>query len=103
MKLALIALTFLLAEAAWAESAGVTQEARKFSEPEVAIRQGQSVTFTNRDPFTHNVFSKTPGMAFDLRTQKPGASSEVKFENVGEADVQCAIHPQMRMKVKVTR
>jgi plastocyanin len=40
-------------------------------------------------------------MEFDLRTQKVGESSEVKFDKVGESDVQCAIHPQMKMKVKV--
>jgi plastocyanin len=102
MKLAVIALTFLLTPAAWAQDVEVIQEGRKFSEPAVTIPQGGSVTFTNHDPFTHNVFSKTPGMSFDLRTQKPGSSSKVTFDNVGEAEVQCAIHPQMRMKVIVT-
>jgi plastocyanin len=111
MKLALIALAVLLTapawapagSPAWAQGVEVIQEGRKFSESEVTIRQGESVTFTNHDSFTHNVYSKTPGMAFDLRTQKPGTSNEIKFDNAGEADVQCAIHPQMRMKVKVTK
>ncbi len=61
----------------------------------------QGAVVTNHDPFAHNVFSQTPGMSFDLRTQKPGHSSEVQFDNVGVADVQCAIHPQMRMRVRV--
>jgi plastocyanin len=82
---------------------GVTvfQEDKKFSEAEVTVKRGQTITFTNKDPVTHNVYSKTPSMGFDLRIQKPGQSSEVQFDTVGEADVLCAIHPQMKMKVKV--
>jgi plastocyanin len=87
--------------AAWADGVTIYQEGKKFSEDEVTIKRGQSVTFSNKDPVTHNVYSSTPGMAFDLRTQRAGESSEVKFDNVGEADVRCAIHPQMKMKVKV--
>src|SRR5579859_2943370 len=98
-----LALGLLAASAAAAHAGDVTvfQEGRKFSETEVTIKPGDTITFTNKDPFTHNVFSKTPGMAFDLRTQHPGESTSIKFDNAGEADVQCAIHPQMKMKVKV--
>jgi plastocyanin len=94
--------TALTAAIAHAEGATVYQEDKKFSEPEVTIKTGQSVVFANKDPFTHNVYSKTPGMSFDLRTQKSGESSEVKFDHAGESEVQCAIHPQMKMKIKVT-
>lgn len=79
----------------------IFQENKKFAQEEVTIKAGQTVTFANKDPFTHNVFSSTPGMSFELKTQKPGESSDVKFSKAGEADVRCAIHPQMRMKVKV--
>ena len=95
------ALAFVAA-AAHAEGVTVAQEGKKFSEAEVTVKQGQTVTYANKDTVTHNVYSKTPGMAFDLRTQKVGESSEIKFDTVGEADVNCAIHPQMKMKVKVT-
>jgi len=88
---------------AWAQGATVNQQDKKFSESEVSIKVGQTVTFANKDLVTHNVYSKTPGLAFDLKTQKAGESSVIKFDNEGEADVQCAIHPQMKMKVKVSR
>jgi plastocyanin len=103
MQKSLLAALILVGTAplALAENVTVFQEGKKFSAPEVAIKKGDSVTFSNKDAFTHNVFSTTPSMAFDLRTQKAGESSEVKFDNAGEADVQCAIHPQMKMKVKV--
>jgi plastocyanin len=82
-------------------SVTVFQDDRKFSEADVTISAGQSVTFINRDNVAHNVYSKSPGMGFDLRIQKPGGSSAVAFAHAGEADVMCAIHPQMRMKVIV--
>jgi len=84
-----------------AGSVTVFQEDRKFSEAGVTISAGQSVTFINRDNVAHNVYSKSPGMGFDLRIQKPGGASAVAFAHAGEADVMCAIHPQMRMKVIV--
>jgi plastocyanin len=100
---ALIAVAALLGAAeSYAEGVTVYQEDKKFSDAEVTIKAGQSVIFANKDPITHNVYSKTPGMSFDLKTQKPGESSEIKFDHAGESDVQCAIHPQMKMKIKVT-
>jgi plastocyanin len=84
-----------------ADDVTVYQEGKKFSESEVTVKVGDTVTFTNRDPVTHNVFSNTPGMSFDLKTQKPGASTTITFDHGGVAEVRCAIHPQMVMQVKV--
>jgi plastocyanin len=97
-----LVVAFAAGAAAAADGVTVFQEGRKFSEPEVTLKRGASVTFTNKDAFTHNVYSTTPGMAFDLKTQKPGQSTEVTFDKAGVADVLCAIHPQMKMKVVVT-
>src|SRR5438552_836757 len=90
MRTSLFAVLVLLGSTtvALADSVTVFQEGKKFSNAEVTVKKGDSVTFSNKDPYTHNVFSPTPGMAFDLRTQKHGESSEVKFDNVGDADVQ---------------
>jgi plastocyanin len=90
-----------IASSARAENVTVFQDGKKFSEAEVSIKVGDSVIYTNKDPITHNVYSRSPGLAFDLKTQKAGESTAIKFDNAGEADVQCAIHPQMKMKVKV--
>jgi plastocyanin len=95
----------LLAGAVTARATGqsvtVLQEGKKFSDPEISVKAGGTVTFENKDPVTHNVYSNTPGLAFDLRQQKPGESSTVNFDHAGVAEVQCAIHPQMKMKVHV--
>jgi plastocyanin len=86
-----------------AHAADVTvyQEGKNFSETAVTIKPGDTVTFTNKDPVTHNVYSDTPGMAFDLKQQKPGASTTITFDHAGKATVQCAIHPLMKMQVDV--
>ena len=89
------------ASIAYAATNPVYQEDKKFSADEVTISKGDSVAFTNKDEFTHNVYSTTPNMSFELKTQKPGETSEVKFERAGGAEVRCAIHPQMKMRVKV--
>ena len=96
-----IVLATLAALPARAATVEVEQKDKKFSVATITINKGDTVTFHNNDPYTHNVFSATPGMAFELKTQKAGQSSDVKFDNAGEADVQCAIHPQMKMKVVV--
>jgi plastocyanin len=86
---------------AHADDLTVYQEGKKFSETEVTVKAGETVTFTNKDPVTHNVYSDTSGMSFDLKTQKPGTSTTITFDHAGLAMVHCAIHPQMEMKVNV--
>ena len=79
----------------------VGQSNKKFDPDTLMVKKGQTVTFENHDPFSHNVYSTTPGLAFDLRTQSPGKSSDVTFDKSGEVQVQCAIHPTMKMTIKV--
>lgn len=83
-------------------AAELVQKNKRFSADTVTLKKGESITFTNQDPFTHNVYSQSPGMEFDIQTQAPGQSSTIKFDTAGEADVRCAIHPSMKMKVTVT-
>jgi plastocyanin len=86
-----------------ADTIVIEQSGKKFSQTEVTIKKGDSITFANKDPITHNVYSLSPGNTFDVKTQKAGESSDVKFDSVGDADVQCAIHPSMKLNVHVTK
>jgi hypothetical protein len=52
---------------------------------------------------THNVFSVTPGLAFDIRRQAPGGVSQVTFDKEGVAEVRCSIHPKMKLMVTVKK
>jgi plastocyanin len=93
----------LLAVPALAEEHLITQKDRAFSQTEISIKPGESIVFKNADNVTHNVFSVSPGMEFDIRRQAPGASSTVVFSKEGVAEVRCSIHPKMKLIVTVRK
>ena len=88
--------------AALADDALVHQKGRAFTVSEVTIKKGATLTFVNDDTVPHNVISVTPGSEFNLGSQKPGASTPVTFDQIGDVMVVCAIHPRMKLTVKVT-
>jgi plastocyanin len=81
----------------------IGQKDRAFSRTEITIKPGDSIVFKNLDDVTHNVFSITPGMEFDIRRQAPGGSSKVPFNKEGVAEVRCSIHPKMKLLVTVRK
>ena len=81
----------------------IGQKNRAFSATELTIRPGDTITFKNLDEVTHNVFSATPQMEFDIRRQAPGGASTVTLENAGVAEVRCSIHPKMKLMVTVKK
>ena len=81
----------------------IIQTNKTFSQADITIKAGESILFVNADEVTHNVYSVTPGMTFDLQRQAPGASSSMKFSKPGTAQVQCAIHPKMKLTVHVQK
>src|SRR5580658_72517 len=86
-----------------AEDHLITQKDRAFSEAEISIKRGDSIVFKNADEVTHNVFSVSPGMEFDIRRQAPGGSSKIVFSKEGVAEVRCSIHPKMKLIVTVEK
>lgn len=98
---ALASLVLLGGISATAAEHVVDQKDRAFSQTEITIKAGDKITFKNSDDVTHNVFSMTPGMEFDLRRQAPGASSTVPFDKAGVSEVRCSIHPKMKLIVTV--
>jgi plastocyanin len=79
----------------------ILQKGKVFSETEVVIAKGDTITFVNNDTVTHNVMSKSPGNEFNIGAQSPGTSAPVTFDAIGTATIICAIHPQMRMNVQI--
>lgn len=65
------------------------------------VTQGSKVEFPNQDPFSHNIFSTTPGTTFDLGLYPSGRSRDATFRRVGEFPVYCNIHPRMTAYVVV--
>ncbi len=88
---------------AGAQAQVVDQKDKSFSQSQLKIKVGDSVKFTNSDPFFHNVFSLSDAKTFDLGSYPQGQSRVVKFDKAGEVDVECAIHPSMKLKIIVTK
>jgi plastocyanin len=80
----------------------ISQKGRMFSSENVTIKKGETLTFLNDDSVPHNILSTSKGNEFNLGSQPPGGSTDVTFKETGDVLVICAIHPRMKMMVKVT-
>lgn len=99
----LIPVVFLgLSVGALAANLTISQKGRTFSSETVALKKGGTLTFMNDDSIPHNIMSTSGGNEFNLGSQPPGASTDVTFKEAGEVLVICAIHPRMKMTVKVS-
>lgn len=78
----------------------IRQKNKAFSVRQITIKVGDRITFVNDDSVNHNVFSDTKGAEIDI-LQKAGRSDTVRFLYPGTVEVECAIHPEMRLEVRV--
>src|SRR5215218_3139245 len=103
-KLASLTIVVLsgLTVGALAANLTITQKGRLFSSESVTIKKGDALTFLNDDSVPHNIVSTSKGNEFNLGSQPPGTSTDVTFKEAGDVQVFCAIHPRMKMMVKVT-
>lgn len=92
---------FFFSSAAIAQVAEIGQRDKQFTEKEITISKGDVVRFTNEDPFFHNVFSLSDAALFDLGSFPQGEHRDVTFEEAGTVEVECAIHPTMKMTINV--
>ena len=79
----------------------VGQKNKQFTVKHLKIKVGDTVSFPNYDPFFHNVYSLSPAKTFDLGSYPQGESKSVTFDKPGTVEVNCAIHPDMRMTIGV--
>ena len=81
----------------------ITQKDKKFSQSTLTVNVGDSVNFKNEDPFTHNIFSLSDTKTFDLGSYPQGQSKKVTFDKPGIVEVECAIHPDMKLTIEVKK
>jgi plastocyanin len=81
----------------------VSQSAKAFSATSLTAKVGDSISFRNQDPFVHNIFSLSDVQSFDLGTFAKGEARQVKLEKPGRIEVECAVHPEMKLVVEVTK
>jgi len=100
-KLVTLAIICGLSTAAFAANEVIHQRGRLFSMENASVKKGEALTFLNDDSVPHNIMSATKPSEFNLGSQAPGSSTEVTFKEAGDVAVICAIHPRMKMTVKV--
>lgn len=82
-------------------AATIEQRNHKFIPDLVAITKDEKVAFPNKDPITHNVFSKSPPKEFDLGEFKGNDNKDMIFGKLGVVDVYCNIHSEMAATILV--
>ena len=91
-----------LAGAAQAAETVVDQKGLKFVPDAVTINAGDTIRFTNSDPFTHDVtVVSADGSSSDKGLQQHGKENKVVFTNPGKYSIICKMHPNMKATVVV--
>lgn len=70
----------------------------------IKVKVGDSIQFVNRDEVNHNVSGWLNGTnLFDVKIQPPGPANDrtIELKKKGDFVIQCAIHPKMKIKLKV--
>ena len=98
VALMLIAVT---ASAGHAADYFVTQKNNHFNTMALKIKVGDTVHFKNEDAHYHNVFSLTDGHSFDLGSYGQNQVKKRTFDKAGKVEIECAIHPAMKLIIDV--
>ncbi|KKB81212.1 hypothetical protein VW35_03510 [Devosia soli] len=96
---ALVALGGCVAFAA--ETVTVVQKDRRFSSDSVTIAAGDTIHFTNDDPFIHQLYTESDAFSFATPELATGVPTDVTFPVAGTYQVLCKIHPRMNLTVNV--
>ena len=73
----------------------IEQVGKRFVPAWAVVQRGTVITFPNRDNIYHNVFSLSSGNSFDLGLYSAGEAKTHTFNEPGEVEIYCNIHPQM--------
>ena len=79
----------------------VAQKDKQFAPNDLTVKVGETATFSNDDPYFHNVFSMSEAKTFDLGNFPSGEVRSVTFDQPGTVDVEGTIHPLMNMTITV--
>ena len=83
-------------------AATISQKGRAFTPGEVTIPRGETVQILNDDgDLRHHVYVDSEKFAFDSGDQEPGSKTSIAFPIAGNFEVLCAIHPKMKLVVRV--
>jgi plastocyanin len=81
----------------------ILQKDKQFSIKKLTVKVGDTVSFKNEDPFSHNVFSLSDVKTFDLGSYPQGQMKKVLMDKPGLVEVECATHPDMKVDIEVQK
>src|SRR6266478_2391095 len=87
------------AAVAWAATSAVNIQNSAFAPASVTVRVGDTVTWTNRDAFSHTSTSDTA--AWDTGVIAAGTSHSFTFTGAGTYAYHCSIHTCMKGTIVV--
>ena len=80
----------------------VSQRGREFTPKNVTLKRGEAVTIVNDDAdLRHHVYIESDKFSFDSGDQEPGSKTNIAFPIEGTFEVLCAIHPKMKLVIRV--
>jgi plastocyanin len=103
IRVAFAIAAIVLAGSAAAKDYEISQKEKKFSQATLTVKVGDVVNFKNDDTFAHNIFSLSDIKTFDLGSYPKGQSKPVTFDKPGVVEIECAIHPDMKVVVDVKK
>jgi len=98
-----ILLSLLTISALYATDHVVDQKNKTFMPGTLHVKVGDTITFKNSDPFSHNAYTDDEDNEFDVGMQATGTETSMKVKKAGEFHIECAIHPNMLIKVKAEK
>lgn len=76
-------------------SATIEQSDREFVPYVTIVQTGTSVTFPNRDPILHHVYSFSPAKTFEIKLYTGKSPGGIVFDKAGVVTLGCNIHDWM--------
>ena len=100
--LAAALLAAVAASPAYADEITVGQKDKIFSTNAATLKAGDTIKFVNDDTTQHNVLITGPKEEVrNSGVQEPGEAAAFQFDKAGSYQVECGIHPKMKMSVVV--
>jgi plastocyanin len=80
----------------------ISQKGREFHPGQIVVKRGETIEIVNDDgDLLHHAYIDAKDFSFDSGDQQPGSKTDIAFPVAGTFDVLCAIHPKMKLQVKV--
>ena len=79
----------------------ISQKNRTYAPGAVTLKKGESLKIINDDIFLHHAFIKSDSLNFDSGSMEEGENVRVTFDESGQYQLLCAIHPKMKLDITV--